>query len=132
MFYLVRKKFQEDAIDQDMAKKSFCEFSQRVRKTIKEFPVDIIDQITDSMSIQINKIAKIVGKQQNIDFWSLKCQINILSGRRGSKPKLFLILFFYVLSLKLSPSYGNINLLYSQSLWKMSKNETEGDKYGLG
>ena len=56
MFQLLMTKLHKDAIDQDITKESFGEFSQHVRKTIKEFPVDIVDRATDWMIKRVNKI----------------------------------------------------------------------------
>ena len=54
VFQLVRKKLPKDAIDHDITKESFRELSQYFKKTIKEFPVDIIDRAIASMNKRIN------------------------------------------------------------------------------
>ena len=63
IFHLVRKNIQKDALTKEIKKETFSEFSKRVQKTIKEFPVDIIDKTIDSMPKRIAKIVSSKGER---------------------------------------------------------------------
>ena len=58
MFHLIRKKVHEDALVNEINKETFEQFSQRVKKIIKEFSVEIIDKTIESMNKRFKKIIK--------------------------------------------------------------------------
>ena len=45
VFHLVRKKLHEDAREHEIKQEIYKEFSNRVKSTIENFPVDIINKI---------------------------------------------------------------------------------------
>ena len=42
IFHLVRKKFQDDALKRKITKETFAAFSERIKHTIKNIPVETI------------------------------------------------------------------------------------------
>ena len=63
IFHLARKKIHQEALDKEITKESFEEFSRRVRNTFKNFPVDIIDKTINSMNKRISKIVSTKGER---------------------------------------------------------------------
>ena len=49
LFHLVRKKLKKDAIDNNITKETYNNFSKRVAKTISEFPAETINNLIESM-----------------------------------------------------------------------------------
>ena len=63
MFHLIRKKLHEDALVNEIKKETFEQFAQRVKMTIKEFSVEIIDKTIESMNKRIKKILTTRGER---------------------------------------------------------------------
>lgn len=49
MFNLVRKQLHEDAITRNITKEKYEEFAKRVKDTLNDFPVDILDRTIESL-----------------------------------------------------------------------------------
>ena len=63
VFHLVKRKLQDDAIEQQITKESFDEFSQRVRDVLFNFPVQTINNIIDSMPRRLKMVIKRKGQR---------------------------------------------------------------------
>ena len=55
-FNLINAKLRQDALEQVITSEKFEEFSERVKSTIINYPVNQIDKIIDSMSSRLRKI----------------------------------------------------------------------------
>ena len=49
VFHLVGKKIRDDAVEQEITKETFQEFVARCKRTLEEFPADIIDRTIESL-----------------------------------------------------------------------------------
>lgn len=64
IFHLVKRKLNSDAIENNITHEGFKEFSDRVKKTMTNFPTNIIDNTTiDSMDKRISLIIKSKGQR---------------------------------------------------------------------
>ena len=63
LFHIISRKLSEDALDQDIQKETFSEFSDRVRQTMLTFEASKIDKIIDTMDKRINLIMKRRGQR---------------------------------------------------------------------
>ena len=63
IFHLTKRKLQADALDKRITNETFEEFSNRVRKTLLDFPTDVIDRTIDSMDKRIAMIVKAKGQR---------------------------------------------------------------------
>ena len=66
LFNLIVKKLKEEAIAKQITHETFDEFSSRVEKTMKEFPVQTINNIIDSMESRVDMVLK--GKGNRIRY----------------------------------------------------------------
>ena len=62
-FHIISRKLSEDAIDRDIQKETFTEFSDRVRQTMLNFDTSKIDRIIGTMDKRINLIIKRRGQR---------------------------------------------------------------------
>ena len=58
VFNLVDKKLRSDAIEKTITYESYKEFSARVKSTMENFTVDMIDKIIDTMPKRMHEIVK--------------------------------------------------------------------------
>ncbi|XP_066920593.1 uncharacterized protein [Clytia hemisphaerica] len=58
IFNFVSRKLSQDALEYRITKESFNEFSARVKATIENFDVGMIDRITGSIPKRLDKIIK--------------------------------------------------------------------------
>ena len=58
IFHLMKRKLHADALDKHITHKTFEEFSDCVRKTLLDFPMDVTDHMIDSMNKHIAMIVK--------------------------------------------------------------------------
>lgn len=58
IFHLVRKQLSDDALRLEIKKESYQMFCKRVARTIKEFPMDVIDKTIESMERRIGLVIK--------------------------------------------------------------------------
>ena len=58
LFHLVSKQLQKDALDMQITRETFAQFSDRVKKTMLNFPKHIIDNIIKSMNKRLAMIVK--------------------------------------------------------------------------
>ena len=63
VFHLVKRKLNSDAIENNITQESFKEFSDRIRKTMENFPTSIIDNTIESMDKRISLIIKSKGQR---------------------------------------------------------------------
>ncbi len=63
VFHLVGKKLQKDALDNSITKETYQEFCSRIKKTMKEFPTDVIDRTIESMPRRIEMVIKSKGNR---------------------------------------------------------------------
>lgn len=63
IFHLVKRKLHDDACDRNITKENFNQFSARVKETIEQVPVDIIDKTIKSMTKRIPLIIKLKGQR---------------------------------------------------------------------
>ena len=63
LFHLVDKKLKQDAIDRNIEKETFKEFSNRVIDTVKNMDSKVIDNIINSMPKRIKDIIKVKGER---------------------------------------------------------------------
>lgn len=63
VFHLVKRKLNADAIERNILQENFNSFSERVKKTIENFPIDIIDKTIESMDKRIGLIIKSKGQR---------------------------------------------------------------------
>lgn len=66
IFNQVKRKLSSDAIEKNIEQESFKTFSERVQKTIENFPTDIIDRTIESMDKRIGLI--IISKGQRTKY----------------------------------------------------------------
>ena len=57
-FHLIEQKLKRDAIDRNITRESYMEFSRRVCTTMIEYPSERIDKIIDTMNKRINTVTK--------------------------------------------------------------------------
>ena len=57
-FHIIKKRLRQQALDRNIVKESFKEFSDRVKDTMMNAPADEIDRIIDSMPKRIEDILK--------------------------------------------------------------------------
>lgn len=62
-FHLIDMKLRQDAIDRNITRENFCEYSERVRKTMREYPSDLINKIIETMSKRIQLLSKNKGQR---------------------------------------------------------------------
>ena len=62
IFNQVKRKLSSDAIERNIEQESFKKFSERVKKTIDNFPTDIIDRTIESMDKRIGLIITSKGR----------------------------------------------------------------------
>ena len=60
LFHLVSRQLEKDALDMEITSENFEQFSARVKKTMKHFPITTIDNIIKSMG---NRVATIIKKR---------------------------------------------------------------------
>lgn len=65
-FSMVVKKLEKQAISRGITKESFREFSERVKHTMENFPIEKIDKLIESMSNRVHAVIK--RKGQRIDY----------------------------------------------------------------
>ena len=58
VFNLVRNQLREDSMKQQIQHETYQEFCNRVKRTLEEFPTDIIDKTIDSMGRRLHLIMK--------------------------------------------------------------------------
>ena len=58
IFHLVGKQLKKDAVEKNLTNESFIAFSNRVKRTMLNFPSDIIDKTIASMPKRINMVIK--------------------------------------------------------------------------
>ena len=63
IFHLVKRKLAFDAIEKNIKRESPKQFTERVRETMKNFPIDTIDKTIESMEKRINIIIKSKGER---------------------------------------------------------------------
>lgn len=63
LFHLVNKELQSQAINRNITKETFEEFSLRVQNTLHSFSVELIDSIITSMDKRIDEIIKRKGQR---------------------------------------------------------------------
>ena len=63
MFHLVHANSQKDPLTKEIKKETFLEFSRRVRKTIKSWPVEVLDKTIDSMPKRLAKAVSTKGER---------------------------------------------------------------------
>ena len=63
VFHLVDKKLRSDAIEKNITYESYKEFSARVKSTMENFSVDMIDKIIDTMPKRMREIVKSRGQR---------------------------------------------------------------------
>ena len=63
LFHLIQAKLDKDALDRNITKETFERFSERVRETMENYPVDTIDKIIDSMDGRMTEIIKRKGQR---------------------------------------------------------------------
>ena len=59
LFHLVSKKLETDALDMEITNENFEQFSARVEKTMKNFPITTIDNIKSTG----NRVPSIIKKR---------------------------------------------------------------------
>ena len=63
LFHLIQSKLDRDALDLNITKETFERFSERVRETMKSYPVQTIDKIIDSMDGRMTEVIKCKGQR---------------------------------------------------------------------
>ena len=63
IFHLVRGNLQKYALNKEIKKETFLEFSRHVRKIIKSSPVEILDKTIGSMPKRLAKIVSTKGER---------------------------------------------------------------------
>ena len=63
LFHLLSKQLETDALDMQIIRENFEQFSARVKKTMKQFPITTIDNIIKSMGNRVATIIKIRGER---------------------------------------------------------------------
>ena len=58
MFHLVRKQLARDALENEIKKESYDEFSKRVSTTLLNFPIDTIKKTIDTMEKRLKLVIK--------------------------------------------------------------------------
>jgi len=62
-FHLVTNKLKEDALQQNITHETKLQFSERVIRTMKDFPVEKINNLIGSMDKRIEMVIKAKGKR---------------------------------------------------------------------
>ena len=68
MFHLVRKKLHKDVWEHKIKLETYKEFSNRIKSTTENFPVDIINKTTESLPEQLRCASKERVSTQNISY----------------------------------------------------------------
>ena len=63
VFHLVKKRLQSDAVDNNITHETHDRFVQRVKDTLCQFPIDIIDRTIESMDKRIALVLKRKGQR---------------------------------------------------------------------
>ena len=63
LFHLIQSKLDRDALDLNITKDTFECFSERVRETMRNYPVQTIDKIIDSMDRRMTEVIKCKGQR---------------------------------------------------------------------
>ena len=63
LFHLVSKQLEKDALDMHITHETFTQFSERVKRTMLNFPKDIIDNIIESMDKRVAMVLKKRGER---------------------------------------------------------------------
>jgi hypothetical protein len=63
LFHLIQSKLDRDALDRNITKETFERFSERVKETMENYPVDTIDKIMDSMDGRMTERIKCNGQR---------------------------------------------------------------------
>ena len=63
LFHLIQSKLGRDALERNITNENFERFSERVKETMENYPVDAIDKIIDSMDRRISEIIKCKGQR---------------------------------------------------------------------
>ena len=63
MFHLIGKQLKKDAITQNLDHETYKKFSKRTKKTVLNFPLDIINRTTESMPKRIDQVIKMKGQR---------------------------------------------------------------------
>ncbi len=63
LFHLVSKQLEKDALDMQIKQETFAQFSARVKRTMLNFPKDVIDKIIKSMDKRVAMIIKRRGER---------------------------------------------------------------------
>ena len=63
LFHLIQSKLDRDALERNITNENFERFSERVKETMENYPVDTIDKIIDSMDRRISEIIKCKGQR---------------------------------------------------------------------
>ena len=60
IFHLVRKQLRDDALRNKITKESFAAFSERIKRTMENFPVETINKTINSMRKRMELIIKVI------------------------------------------------------------------------
>ena len=63
LFHFIQSKLDRYALDRNITKETLERFSERVRETMVNYPVDTIDKIIDSIDGRMTEIIKCKGKR---------------------------------------------------------------------
>ena len=63
LFHLIQSKLDRDALDRNITKETFERFSERVKETMENYPVETIDKIIDSMDGRMTEMIKCNGQR---------------------------------------------------------------------
>ena len=63
IFHQVKRKLNSDALEKHREHENFENFSKRVKKTVEDFPKDVIDKTIESMNKRIGLIIKCKGQR---------------------------------------------------------------------
>lgn len=63
IFHIVKKKLHNDALEKEIKREDFAEFSARVKRTLESVPVDVVDRTILSMDKRIDLIVSRKGQR---------------------------------------------------------------------
>ena len=63
IFHIVKRRFRQDALDQQITREGFAAFSARVKTTLETIPINVVDRTILSMGKRINEIIKRKGQR---------------------------------------------------------------------
>jgi hypothetical protein len=63
LLHLIQFKLDRDALDRNLTKETFERFSERIKETMENYPVDTIDKIIDSIYGRMTEIIKCNGQR---------------------------------------------------------------------